>query len=226
MFAGDVQCYDNNECLKNKTEVFQRCDLIVSQSYEYFSKIFPQFLSKMFFLADCFSTHEKYLKFPFNEKPKMKCLLSGSTGQLAYPLRYYILKNKIPQIEHKNSFFALGEEYPKLLNSYFCCVTCSSIFKYVLTKHLEIPAAGSLLLTNETSDLNRVGFIPYKHYIPITKNDVFQKIKDCLNNPQNYNKIRQEGMIFTRENHSIKNRLELFKEVFNKVMNKESSNNE
>ena len=55
MYTGDVQCYNNQECLKNKTIVYERCDVILSACYEYFAEIYPQFLSKFIFLSQFFS---------------------------------------------------------------------------------------------------------------------------------------------------------------------------
>ena len=218
MFVGDVHCYDNKDCLRNKITVFDRCDLIVSQSYTHFAEVYPQFLSKFKFLPEFFTPHERYTQLPFNENPKLRCLLSGSVSH-AYPLRSFVKENKTSEIDYRNRKYAAGDNYAKLLHSYFCCITCSSMFKYILSKHLEIPATGSLLLTDETEDLKRIGFVPYQHYIPVTKKDVLTKIHECLKKPNDYNKIRKEGMEFVRKNHSLNNRIEAFKEIFNTFMN-------
>jgi hypothetical protein len=217
MAIGDVQCYNKKECLENKIKVYERCDLIIASSYEYFANIYPQFLFKFKFLGESFCPHDRYVNLSFNDNPKLKCLLSGSIG-FAYPLRSFIKQNMKSGIDYRNNTYAKGDKYAELLHSYFCCVTCSSIFSYAVTKHLEIPASGSLLLCDETKDLNRMGFIPYKHYIPITKDNVFKKIKDCLVNSKDYNKIRKEGMEFVRKHHSINNRVEEFKEIFSSLM--------
>ena len=50
IYPGDIQCYDNPVCLENKLKVFNRADLIVSGSYEYFASLYPQFLCKYEFL--------------------------------------------------------------------------------------------------------------------------------------------------------------------------------
>ena len=198
--------------------MFERCDLIISFAYEYFAKIYIQFLSKYKFVPKSFAPHGRYAQFLFNDKPKMKCLLSGSLNNDVYPLRSLIVNKHHVDIEHKPPTY-VGDDYAKLLHSYFCCVTSASIFNYVLAKYFEIAATGSLLLANETKDSKRLGFIPNKHYIPITKDNVFTKIEQCLENPANYNTIRREGMEFVRKNHSVVNRIEQLKRIFDELFN-------
>ena len=113
----------------------------------------------------------------------------------------------------------VGDSYAKLLHSYFCCATSSSIFNYVVAKHYEICATGSLLLTNETADLKKTGFIPYEHYIPITKENCIEKIKHCLEHPEEYIDIRKEGMKYVRENHSLDNKMKQLGEIFDRLLN-------
>jgi len=218
MFTGDLQCYNNKLCLDNKIKVFERCDRILSFAHEYFVKMYPQFLSKYEFMPHFFSPYERYSQFLFNDEPKMKCLLSGSVNEV-YPLRLFIKRNsKGVNIQYEPPIY-IRDNYAKLLHSYFCCVTSSSIFNYVLAKYFEITAAGSLLLANETEDSKKVGFVPYKHYIPITKSDVFVKIDQCIRNPNDYTDIRMAGMEFVRKNHSVINRIESFKKIFDGMFN-------
>jgi hypothetical protein len=154
------------------------------------------------------------MKFSFNDDPKMRCLLSGAVNSKIYPLRSFV-KKQSNNIDCKK---AIGDKYAELLNSYFCCVTSCSIFNYVLAKHLEIPSTGSLLLTNETSDLKRAGFISNYHYVPVTKKNVIAKISHCLKKPNKYKHIRKQGMEFVRKNHSVVNRIEQLKRIFDGLM--------
>lgn len=208
MFPGDIQSY-NKLCLENRIKVFERCDLIVIHAYKYFEKLFPQFLSKHIFMHNYFSPHERYIRLSLNNNPKMRCLLSGALTGKIYPLRHFVYKNAT-NIDRKK---AVGDKYAELLNSYFCCVTSTSIFKYALAKHFEIPAAASLLLTNDSEDLTMAGFIPNKHYVSVTKKNVLKKISHCLENPTEYEHIRKKGMQLVRKKHSVVNRIERLKEI-------------
>lgn len=218
MWPGDLQCYDNKLCLENRIKVFERCDVILSPVYEYFEKNYPQFIYKHEFFPKFFASDERYTRLPFNNTPKMRCLLSGAVNPHVYPLRNVIRKNDI--VDYRSSKYVAGNAYAKLLNSYFCCAASSSIFNYAVAKYFEIPAAGSLLIANETNDLKRIGFVPHQHYVPITKANAIKTIKRCIENPNDYNDIRKKGMEYVRNNHSIVNRIErlklLFKELFNK----------
>lgn len=222
MWPGDIQCYGNKECLENKIKVFERCNLIVSPVYEYFEKLYPQFMSKHRFMPKFFSPEKRYTQLLFNENPKMKCLLSGALNKEVYPLRSLVQRHN--NVDYKPPIY-VGDNYARLLNSYFCCITSSSIFNYVVAKYVEIPAAGSLLLANETEDLKRMGFIPYKHYVSVTKENVFEKINECLKHPVNYNNIRIEGMKFVHKNYSINNIIKWLEKVFDDLLNNRRNNN-
>lgn len=219
MWPGDLQCYGDKRCLENKIKVFERCDLIVSPVHEYFVKLYPQFLSKYRFMPKFFSPYNRYVKLPFNNAPKMRCLLSGSLNPQVYPLRSFIKNKGGAVVDYKPPTYK-GDSYAKLLNSYFCCVATSSIFNYAVAKYYEITAAGSLLLADETNDLKKAGFVPNQHYIPITKSNAIKTITQCLKNPSDYEHIRREGMKFVRKNHSVNNRMDMFKVVFEEVLNK------
>jgi hypothetical protein len=149
----------------------------------------------------------------------MRCLLSGSSNPKVYPLRSFIKKNGGKLVDYKPPKY-VGDSYAKLLNSYFCCATSSSIFNYAGSKYYEIPAAGSLLLANEISDLKRAGFIPNKHYVPINKTNVIKTISHCLKNPATYEHIRIEGMKFVHENHTLTNRMTMLKILFEEMLDK------
>jgi hypothetical protein len=77
-----------------------------------------------------------------------------------------------------------------------------------------------LLLANEIDDLKKAGFVPYRHYVPITRADVLVRIDKCLKNPNDYDHIRREGMEFVRKNHSVVNRIERLRKIFDDLMNK------
>jgi len=78
----------------------------------------------------------------------------------------------------------------------------------VVTKCLEIPAAGSLLLTNHVKDMDTMGFIPNIHYVPITKDNVLTKIDEVLNNPSRFTMVKNEGRKMVLSSHSLNNRIE------------------
>jgi len=220
LFPGDVQCYNDSsglECYRNKLKVFNRSDKIFSFSNEYFMEMYPEFVDKYIILPKSFAPIDRFKQFELNESPINKCLLSGSTHATVYPIRTSIIKKKHFLIDYRNVIYT-GDKYARLLHSYFCCITCASIYKYALAKSFEIPATGSLLITEETKDLTALGFIPDIHYIPFTSSNVFNVVTECIKNHKDYTEIRKTGMNFVRKNHSINNRIELLKNIFGEII--------
>jgi len=215
---------------KARLETFDRADILLTPNDEKFRERFPQFINKHIFFPRFFASHDRFTSFRFNEKPKLKCLLSGARKKSVYPLRSLVNKrgnrSKIDCLEKIQGFKKkrispwqyIGKEYAALLNSYFCCVTCSSVYHYIVGKYLEIPAVGSLLLADECEDSKKMGFVPYKHYIPITQGTVFEKIYGCLDSPEKYINIRKEGMEFVRKCHSINNRFEQVSRILDELV--------
>jgi len=200
-------------------------DVILSIDDESFRKKWPQFVKKFIFFPMFFAPHIRYAKFSLNEKPIMKCLLAGAAS-CAYPLRLQ-LNRATREGEYSKLLDVLpyrgthGASYPGVvtkdafaerLHSYFCAVT-SSVYQCVVSKIFEIPATGSLLLTNRVKDMDTLRFVPFKHYIPIAPENVIERITQCLAHPKDYEKTRQEGMDFVHAFHSINNRMEMFGQI-------------
>ena len=223
--------YDPTWITKNCVyDMFRRADLIISPLKEYFNNQNPDFKDKHFFLPNYFAPEERFTGLPYNENPKMKCLMSGQALRY-YTIRVHIIetvmkhpewRDKIDILEHKRfpkQFFTIPkrpyEEYGQVINEYFCSVTDSSHATHnsVVAKSLEIPAAGALLLTTKVSDRDEMGFVPYEHYIPITRKTALEQIKACLENPGDYEGIRKKGMEFVRGNHGLRSRFEQLKKA-------------
>lgn len=233
---GDVHSW-HKDWLSDKKKVLDRADVIVNQTNDAFRKTFPQYVHKYHFLPQFFRTHERYASLDYNRSPKMKCLLTGRVNHEAYKLRTQLWKKvannedggkwreKIDVMKHywyergRKRIYSweippvVGDDYAKRLNEYFCCTSLPGIASYMIGKCVEIPAAGSLLVTNEVPDMKTAGFVPWKHFVPITKQTLLSQIEDCLTHPEKYEKIRRKGMEFVRANHSVNNRFEQFKKI-------------
>lgn len=121
----------------------------------------------------------------------------------------------------------INEEYAKCLNRYFCGLGINGGRKcqIIIMKHLEIPAAGALLLSERFLDLDRAGFVSGQHYVEISatyhddvETNAVDIVRMILKNPKEYEKIRRSGMKFVRENHSINNRYEQFVKILEGVL--------
>jgi len=218
------------------TKLLKRADLVMVPYYSYFKKVWPQFLDKTVFFPHFFAPHDRYCNLEYNTNPKMKCLLTGNIKSDRYPIRWVVnrraknddgMRGMIDILRHprhsetqywtrKNG--GVKEVYARTLNEYYCSVADSSMWHLLLTKYFEIPAAGVLLLADEPEDGRETGLVPGKHYVLVTKENVINRIKDCLVYPEKYETIRTEGMRFARANHSANNRLEQFGKILARVI--------
>ena len=219
---GDLQCWDNEECIKNKEILFNRYDLLVGAYYERMEEWYPHYLYKYIHWPQYFAPYERYSCLSINPNSRMRCLLIGSYGGHAYPLRQHIVnsRNQYPNngyVDVVGPWQIPFSQYPKYLNNYFCSLVFPGVNNVPVAKYFEVPAAGVLLLAKEIKELTICGFKPNVHYVPVTRDNVFDKIKSVLANPNAYVKIRAEGVEFVRRNHSDVNRVGAFREIFDRL---------
>lgn len=224
-----------------------------------FSTVWPEYVSKyMFFPRGAYCPEEWFSDCEFNEEPVMKCLFTGRIGN-KYGLRWYLIQKMLEDRELKNIIDCLrhpslviteaildylklnfvneqdivGKEYVFYLNRYFCSVADGGQPQLLVLKYFEVPATGALLLAERIPGLDKCGFIPDEHYVPIeveynperpassivVKSDIAEVIKKVLKNPEKYQEIRKNGMEFVRKNHSINNRFEQFEKLLEELLN-------
>jgi len=222
---GDLQCWDNEECIENKEILFNRYDILMGAFYDRFMEWYPQHINKYIHFPQYFGPYKKYASLPINPNPKMRCVMAGSYGPRGYPIRNYIFEKSITfanngYIDVSGAGKIPFKEYPEYINSYFCALATGGAFNSAIAKYFEIPAAGTLMLAVEIPELAICGLKPYIHYVPITKEDVFDKVKEVLKNPHDYTGIRDEGTNFVRQNHSDINRVDIFKNVFDRLLSR------
>ena len=233
LYCGDLHSLsdDNKDFYKVCDMMFDRADVILFGGDALFRKMFADFLHKYIHFPNFFAPHLRYIS--LNEDPVInKCLISGLINDDFYPLRSFVRDNvplelltRIPHPGYRldkkkyddlrnNEEFYFGDRYAALLNSHVCCFTCTAVWKlYALSKHFEIPAARSIMLSDTSLDLLKCGFIPDVHYVEVDKINVVDKIKDVLTNFGAYEKIRNDGCEFVRAKHSIENRKKLFEKI-------------
>lgn len=217
-YLGDLPCWYNVECQRNKKLMFGRSDAIIGGYYKKFREWYPQFVNKYELFSGFFFPYEWYERLMPRSSPIMKCLLSGSITP-KYPFRYYIsnMKGISKLIDIKNRSHVAFPKYPQFVNNYFCAIATSGTNSCMVSKYFEIPAAGTLLLGERKEELDILGFKPNVHYVPIARKNVIDKVRDVLGNPDKYLKIRKAGMDFVRKNHSDINRANQFKSLLERI---------
>ena len=176
------------------------------------------------------AVNEFYDDIEFNQAPLNKIFVSGYINEYMYPLRSYIknninIQNKIESLDHPsyNSYThnIINKDYYKELNKYICCFTDALIYKYILLKVFEICSVGSLLLVEDsiTNDLNKLGFYHNINCIMCNKINIEDKINWILNinNIENVNIIRKNGMELVRNKHNTNERAIYFHTLINNI---------
>lgn len=167
---------------------------------------------------------------PINEDPWTAVLLSGNIHHV-YPLREKMRKlyesgnYRIDFLEHpgyrceydyeNNS--AVGRGYARDIHSRLCGFTCSSKHNYTVAKLFEIPATGSLLLADASvsQPLLKLGFVEYKHYVPVHGDRLEAGIEFVLD-PANraiVDTIRRAGQELVLGRHTTRDRARLIDEA-------------
>ena len=225
----DLHSYERGKQFK---ALLERSDLILSMANAKFKEDWPQFIDKFVFWPAFFSPDKRFVEFTFNENPIMKCLASGSTTPAhAYPLRQIILQEAkgkaggmIDVLPFPGTYGAKKEgaitrdAFAKLLHSYFCGITTTTAYDCVIPKTVEILAVGSLLLMNRVEDLDTMGLIPNKHYVPINQKNIGEQVAECLATPEKFKEIRLNGMKAARTHHGLDNRIKQLGSILEKLM--------
>ena len=164
----------------------------------------------------------------FNEKPIEKVLLSGRMNKSVYPFRQIVLEKSkkskdidrlVPNVSYRlnkrtnNEKSIYGQKYVDYLGKYLACFTCdlSEQRPYLVCKHFEIMASGSLLLAGNMHTkqiFEELGFIDMEHYVAVTIENFDEKVKYVLDpkNRELIDKIRRKGYELAKEKHTYLHR--------------------
>ena len=183
-----------------------------------------------------FTPHSAAFTCKFNEKPIEKLLLSGRLIRYdLYPFRHIIYNksktNKniqylVPNVSYrftektKKPTAIYGQKFVDQMNRYLACFTCdaSQSRPYIVAKHFEILASGSLLVAgniNTKHAFEELGFKDMEHYIAVTIENFDEKLKFILD-PKNrplIDKIRRNGHEFVKQKHTYLHRAEFIDSV-------------
>jgi hypothetical protein len=158
-------------------------------------------------------------------------ILHTGTVNKNYPLRQVIIAKLfndprakiIPRPRELAPFqprpWPCGEDYAKLLSSAKIHPTCTSIYGYVLAKHFEIAASGTLLMTDWCNDLSFLGFEHGKNYVKIVKGNVKDKINYFLKNDKEREEITANAVAMIYANHNVQKRAEQLYNIFKEITN-------
>lgn len=115
----------------------------------------------------------------------------------------------------------VGLDYARKLNSHIAGVTCGLVIRYVVAKHFEIAAAGSLVITDKSmeADLALFGWKDRVNYLAVDIKDLKDAIEWVVD-PKNRGKvdgIRRRGQQLVMERHMLPHRIKQFGEIIQEI---------
>jgi hypothetical protein len=102
-----------------------------------------------------------------------------------------------------------GEPYARALSSALIVPTCGTIAHELVRKHLEVPAAGALLLTERTAAVEAAGFVDMETCVFAEETDVVDKVEYLLAHPDEIARISAAGQRLAHDRHDMKHRNQL-----------------
>lgn len=200
---------------------FALCDLILS-TYAY---ALADFYPELGFRKVVWIPHSASPDFmlDYNQSPENRILLSGAISR-HYPLRLHMENlcardpDAIAHLPHPGynrryeyrETGKVGRGYALQINKYRAAFTDSLTFKYVVAKHFEIPATGTLLFADNLvhEPLGKLGFKENEHYVSASKENLEAKIRYVRDekNHAELDEIRKRGQALVWQKHKTSDR--------------------
>ena len=226
LFADDMHMLWGQESRRSaKLQAFSQCDVLLA-SYAYvFDEFYPELRGRKTVVWTPHSASPDF-GLPFNNDPENAVLLSGALGGL-YHLRLQLKElqkqGRYPIVQHAHPGYAenydydtdtrVGVGYARTINRFKAAFTDALTLGYVVAKHFEIPATGTLLVADGavSGPLRELGFCENVHYIPVTAENLEEKIQYILDerNRVEIEEIRRRGQELVLNNHRTWHRAEL-----------------
>jgi hypothetical protein len=228
LFADDLHMPLGDASTRNsKLRAFAECDLALA-SYGYlFDEFYPELQGQRNVVWTPHAASPDFA-LPFNNQPQNAILLSGAIGSL-YPLRLRLKtlleerNDAIAIVHHPHPGYAetydyehdtrIGRGYARRIHGCKAAFTDAATFRYVVAKHFEIPATGTLLVADGIvgEPLRRLGFTENVHYISVSEENLEDTIRYITDegNCQEIDAIRQRGQQLVRSTHMTSHRARL-----------------
>jgi hypothetical protein len=204
-------------------------ELILASYAPVFERFFPEVAAARRVVWVPHAASPEFL-LPMNGSAENVIFLSGMINEV-YPLRQRLKtvadESGLPIVVHPHPGYRchydhetsgdVGAGYARRIHAARAAFTDASRFRYVLSKFFEIPAAGSLLLGDETveEELSQLGFRRREHYIPVSEATLGREIRHVLDtkNHDELDEVRRRGQQLIWERHKTSDRAKLIDHV-------------
>jgi hypothetical protein len=226
LYADDLHLLSGQESMRGaKLAAFSGCDKVLT-SYAYvFDEFYPELRNRKTVIWTPHAASPDFV-LPFNCRPENAILLSGFIGAL-YPLRmrmkelqqegrYAIVRHEHPGYSEGYDYehdARVGTGYASTIHRFKAGFTDALTFGYVVAKHFEIPATGTLLVADGvvSGPLRELGFIENVHYVPVSADNLEEKTQYVLDesNRGEIDEIRRRGQDLVLSRHKTCDRADL-----------------
>lgn len=153
------------------------------------------------------------LFYDYGEKRNIGLLSVGVLNGQVYPIRLkihgemetnpqYFRVNR-PQEKMNGKVFPKGKDYVDLLNKANITASCISKFKYPILKTFEVPACGSILMSDGSKEMNDLGFINEENFIQVNvRSHIADIVRKTLGDPEKMTMLKENGKKLIRERHT------------------------
>ena len=228
IFADDLHWWDER-MRPNRLICFALFDTILSTYVYVLDDLYPEFHGTKKLVWVPHSASPDFM-LRYNPHPENSILMSGTISP-ASPLRptmkllhergsYAIAYQEHPGFQRSYDYAKdkmVGRGYAEKINSYRAAFTDGHRYKYVVAKYFEIPATGALLFAENavSQQLRELGFVENEHYLPVSKDDLEEKIQYILDerNHVELDEIRKRGQGLVWARHKTSDRARQINEV-------------
>ncbi len=167
----------------------------------------------------------------FKDNNKKRVYDIGSFGahtDKKYPFRILVRNYLLSQNEltfNKRQRVGRGgndaKKFANELNRYKSCFTCASIYGYPVAKYFEIPACGTLLFAEDTSFLDKFGYVDGENFVKVSPENFSEKINYYLRemHPSDRENIASRGRELVLSRHTWQHRIPAIIEGLQVVLN-------
>lgn len=156
----------------------------------------------------------------------------GTVNEKHYPIRVQLCKRLVDkdwftrvhrpsETINKVHKWPVREDYAKLIAQAEICVTCGSQYDASVQKYFEIPACGTVLMSNWFKDLDLLGFENGKNIV-IYEEPIEKQIELMLKDKDRLRRIGMNGRRLIEERHTIEIRAKEFIEEVTRIVNAKS----
>jgi len=181
---------------------------LVRYKYPFLSR-YPQMKDRFLWFPHSVNTEYFY---DYGEERKFGCQGVGKIlADKVYPFRYKMhceldgqeFYRRVPRPrEGEENQWPIGKDYGRVLNQSLITITCSSRFRYVVSKFIEIPGCRSVLCSDFVPEMTELGFQPDENMLVCPDRNILNFVSHHLEDKNNLERIASNGYDLIKSRHT------------------------